>query len=146
MHVAEAHRQSRLQSHGSSPYPQHATGGSLASGHHSIASSAAASGYPSKPFSSMYVRSGTLEAPTITETFDSAAPTTGPPPSVDAPLPAKLGYLHSQLNQFGPADMLLGRFTLLGETQRRQGGARAPTPPPEQGLSCRASTCTRWPR
>ena len=115
-----------MQSNLSSPFPFHATGGSsVPSMNHSMHSSAAG-GYPSKPFTSMYVKSGTHDATTITETFDSAAPTSGPPPSVDAPLSSKLDYLHSQLSQFGKSDVLLGRFTLLGETQRRQGGEFQP--------------------
>eukprot|EP00892_Ulva_mutabilis_P002847 jgi/Ulvmu1/12563/UM091_0004.1 len=112
-----------MRSHLSSPFPFHATGGSsVPSLHNSIHSSAGGGGYPTQQFSSMHAKSGTYEAQTMTETFDSAAPTSGPPPSVDAPTSTKIDYLHSQLSHFGKSDVLLGRFTLLGETQRRQGG------------------------
>ena len=46
-----------------------------------------------------------------------------PPPHTTAPTSEKLEYLNQQLNQFGPDDILLNRFKLLGEWERRQGGA-----------------------
>ena len=49
-----------------------------------------------------------------------------PPPDPDAPATKKLKFLHTQLNGFANDAVILGRFTLLGPNQRRQGGAQPP--------------------
>eukprot|EP00892_Ulva_mutabilis_P002846 jgi/Ulvmu1/12562/UM091_0003.1 len=45
-----------------------------------------------------------------------------PPPSTTAPTAEKLEYLHTQLNLFTADDVVLDRFKMLGEWERRQGG------------------------
>lgn len=60
-----------------------------------------------------------------------AAGSTMPPPEKvpPGPLPsnpgedAKLRFLHEQLNSFGPSDLLLGYYQLLGGDNRYEGGA-----------------------
>ena len=46
-----------------------------------------------------------------------------PPPDADAPATKKLDFLHAQLNGIPKNAVILERFTLLGPSQRRQGGA-----------------------
>lgn len=46
------------------------------------------------------------------------------PPPPGAPVERRLAWAHRQLDSFGPDDVVLGRFRLLGPNERRQGGAR----------------------
>ena len=48
--------------------------------------------------------------------------TPGQPPPKDAHISDRLEFLHGQLDSFGVNDVLLGRFSLLGYSYRRQGG------------------------
>ena len=51
----------------------------------------------------------------------------GGPPSASAPTAAKMQYLHVQLSSIDIETVVLERFTLLGPSQRRQGGAQTPS-------------------
>lgn len=45
------------------------------------------------------------------------------PPPPGAPVERRVAWAHHQLDSFGPDDVVLGRFRLLGANERRQGGA-----------------------
>lgn len=79
------------------------------------------------PFRSMAAVPGTQEPATLTGgTLLTESTVATPPtqaPSTTAPTAEKLDYLNAQLNTFGPDDVVLERFKMLGEWERRQGGA-----------------------
>lgn len=95
------------------------------------------------PFRSMAAVPGTQEPATLTGgTLLTSSSVATPPtqvPSTAAPTAKKLEYLNAQLNTFGPDDIVLERFKLLGEWERRQGGAPRGTlmlPPGAQCAAC----------
>lgn len=65
---------------------------------------------------------------TFNATVDPSVPSGGmtrasSQPAENAPIQDRLEFLHSQLDSFGPNDVILDRFFLLGYAHRRQGGA-----------------------
>lgn len=58
-----------------------------------------------------------------TDRFSAAGTASRSPPGLDAPVAARLRYLHHQLNSFGAGSDILSGYKVLGELDRRQGGA-----------------------